>query len=299
MLTPPPLTRAAAAGLLAFYRDHGVEDVLDDAPHDRFAESAGPDERPRGDRPGDRPGDRSKERLNSPVPLPAQREPSRPSPPRPAVIAAAPPPAPSEAAQDARARTAGIHSLEELRAVMEAFEGCALKKTAQQLVFADGNPLARVMIVGEAPGQEEDRQGLPFVGRSGQLLDRMLKAIGLDRTSVYIANVVPWRPPGNRTPTVQEMAVCHPFIEKQIALVDPDILIAMGNPALQTLFRTRDGVTKIRGRWLNYQTGTRTISAMATFHPSYLLRTPAHKSYAWRDMKAVRARLAEMAAGQR
>lgn len=281
MQTSIPMTQAAAAELLAFYRDHGVEDVLDDAPHDRFAESAGPGE----------PAARQR------VTAQTSPAPTRPEPPvaRPAAMAVVPPPAPDEAALEARARAAQAKTLEELRAIMEAFDGCALKKTAQQLVFADGNPKAKVMIVGEAPGQEEDRQGLPFVGRSGQLLDRMLKAIGLDRSSVYIANVVPWRPPGNRTPTVQEMAVCHPFIEKQIALVNPDILIAMGNPALQTLFRTRDGVTKIRGRWLNYQMGDRTISAMATFHPSYLLRTPAHKSYAWRDMKAVRARLRDMA----
>ncbi|MGL4323113.1 MAG: uracil-DNA glycosylase [Beijerinckiaceae bacterium] len=273
---------------MAFYRDHGVEDALDEQPHDRFAESAGPGDfaaRSAGQGAG------SASRAE-----PAQRVPEG-SPPRGSVAARAPipaPVAPDAAASEAREQARRAQTLEELRAVMAAFDGCALKKTALQLVFADGNPQARIMIVGEGPGQDEDRQGVPFVGRSGQLLDRMLAAIGLDRTCVYIANVVPWRPPGNRTPTVQEMAICKPFIERQIELVNPDILIALGNPALQTLFRTRDGVTKIRGRWLNYQIGARTISAMATFHPSYLLRTPAHKVYAWRDMKAVRARLAAM-----
>src|SRR2546427_4109320 len=141
-----------------------------------------------------------------------------------AVIA---PPSPDAAVMAARDAARAAASLEELRTILARFEGCALRATATQLVFADGNPQARVMLVGEAPGREEDIQGLPFVGRSGQLLDRMLAAIGLDRSSVYIANVVPWRPPGNRTPTPQETAACRPFIERQIALADPDFLICL------------------------------------------------------------------------
>ncbi len=152
------------------------------------------------------------------------------------------------------ARTAP--TLEALRALLENFDGCALKSTATRLVFADGNPQARIMFVGEAPGREEDIEGLPFVGRSGKLLDRMIAAIGLDRSSAYIANVIPWRPPGNRTPTPQETQICLPFIQRQIELVNPDVLVTLGNPSTQTLLSTREGIMKTRGRWFDYDTGT-------------------------------------------
>jgi uracil-DNA glycosylase len=175
--------------------------------------------------------------------------------------------------------------------LLAEFEGCGLRVTAKSLVFADGNPQGRVMFVGEAPGGEEDRIGKPFVGRSGQLLDRMLAAIGLDRTAVYIANVVPWRPPGNRTPTPQEIAICKPFIERQIELADPDILVCLGGPSAQTLFNVKDGILKRRGRWFTYQTGRREIRALATLHPAYLLRQPLQKRLAWRDFRALKRAL--------
>jgi len=178
-----------------------------------------------------------------------------------------------------------------LRAALGAFDGCKLKQTATQLVFADGRPGARVMLVGEAPGREEDLQGLPFVGRSGQLLDRMLAAIGLDRNTVYIANVVPWRPPGNRTPTPQETATCRPFIERQIELCDPDFLICMGAPAAAELMGNRDGILKFRGRWQQFDTGSRKVRAMATLHPAYLLRQPLQKRLAWRDFLTLKLAL--------
>ena len=149
----------------------------------------------------------------------------------------------------AREAAKSAKTLDELRALLEKFEGCALRGTATQLVFADGNPHARIMFVGEAPGYEEDMTGRPFVGRSGKLLDLMMEAIGLDRTRAYIANVVPWRPPGNRTPTPQETAICLPFIRRQIELADPDILVCLGQPATQTLLGTREGITRTRGRW--------------------------------------------------
>lgn len=187
----------------------------------------------------------------------------------------------------AREAARGAASLDELKAILEGFEGCALKRTASRLVFSDGNPAAKVMFVGEAPGRDEDQQGLPFVGRSGKLLDLMLASIGLDRTSAYIANVIPWRPPGNRTPTPQETAVCLPFIARQIELADPDILVCLGGPSAQALLATTEGITKLRGRFMDYDTGTRTIRAIATFHPAYLLRTPLGKRFAWRDMLAV------------
>ena len=174
-----------------------------------------------------------------------------------------------------------------LRSLLEHFDGCALKSTATRLVFADGNPAARIMFVGEAPGREEDIEGLPFVGRSGKLLDRMIATIGLDRSKAYIANVIPWRPPGNRTPTPQETQICLPFIQRQIELVDPDILVTLGNPSTQTLLSTREGIMKTRGRWFDYDTGSRVIRAMATFHPAYLLRSPSYKRMAWHDLRAI------------
>ncbi|OYX70614.1 MAG: uracil-DNA glycosylase [Rhizobiales bacterium 32-66-11] len=189
-------------------------------------------------------------------------------------------------------------SLEDLRAIMEVFDGCPLKRTATRMVFADGNPDARIMFVGEAPGRDEDEQGLPFVGRSGRLLDLMLGAIGLDRTSAYIANVIPWRPPGNRTPTPQETAICLPFIRRQIQLADPDILVCLGGPSAQALLAVSEGITKMRGRLVDYDTGTRVIRALPTFHPAYLLRTPLGKRLVWRDLLAVEALLAQGASPQ-
>ena len=191
----------------------------------------------------------------------------------------------------AREAAATAETLEALRATLAGFEGCNLRLTATNLVFADGNPDARVMFVGEAPGFEEDIQGLPFVGRSGQLLDRMMAAIGLDRTSAYIANVIPWRPPGNRTPTPQETEICRPFIERQIALVDPDFLVLLGGASAKQILRAEQGISKLRGRWRDYETGRRTIRALATLHPAYLLRTPAQKRYAWRDFLMLKTAL--------
>ncbi len=202
------------------------------------------------------------------------------------------PASPDAAALAARDIVEKIASLEELRAALDKFEGCALRATATQLVFADGNPQARVMFVGEAPGRDEDIEGLPFVGRSGKLLDRMLAAIGLDRTQVYIANIIPWRPPGNRTPTPQESAICLPFVRKQIELVNPDVLVCLGGPSATTLLGMKDGITKTRGRWFSFNTGTREIRAMPTFHPAFLLRSPLQKRLAWRDFLAVKKALA-------
>ncbi len=181
-------------------------------------------------------------------------------------------------------------SLSELQAILERFDGCGLKATASRLVFADGNPQSRLMLIGEAPGYEEDKQGLPFVGRSGQLLDRMLGAIGLDRSQVYIANIVPWRPPGNRTPTPVETQICLPFIQRQIALADPDVLVTVGQPSTGALLGVQ-GITKNRGRWFAYHTGTREIRAMPMLHPAYLLRSPIGKRLAWRDLLAIKKAL--------
>ncbi len=183
--------------------------------------------------------------------------------------------------------------LPSLAAALERFDGCALKKTATQLVFSDGVPGSRVMLVGEGPGGDEDRIGRPFVGRAGQLLDRMLAAIGLDRRQVYIANVVPWRPPGNRTPTPEETQACLPFIRRQIELADPEILVCLGALSAQTLLGVKSGITRARGSWMTYQRNDgRPIRAIPMLHPAYLLRQPAQKRAAWTDMRALAAALA-------
>ncbi|MBN6824377.1 uracil-DNA glycosylase, partial [Methylobacterium organophilum] len=198
---------------------------------------------------------------------------------------------PDEAASDARARARQAKSLDELERILADFDACPLRFTAKNLVFADGNPEARVMFLGEAPGADEDRIGKPFMGRSGQLLDKMMKAVGLDRTSAYIGNIVPWRPPGNRNPTPQEVAVCRPFVERQIELVDPDIIVCLGAPATQTLTGTKDGILRTRGRLFPYKLPNREVKLLATLHPAFLLRQPVQKRLAWRDFRSLRALL--------
>ena len=176
-------------------------------------------------------------------------------------------------------------TLEELRAAVENFDGCALKLTAAHTVFGDGNPQARVMFIGEAPGADEDRIGKPFVGRSGQLLDKMTAAIGLNRDLYYICNILPWRPPGNRTPLDSEIAVCLPFLKRQIDLVDPDYIFILGGSAANSLLNMAETISKMRGHWYEYtKTNGKTARVMASFHPAYLLRTPGQKAKAWADL---------------
>jgi uracil-DNA glycosylase family 4 len=268
--------------LLAFYQEAGVDALLGEHPVDRLAEPQAP-------APSAILAERAASSRTSSIAQSAHGVPRHKQDLK--AVASTPPPSPEAAVMAAREAARAAASLEELRAILQRFEGCALRTTATQLVFADGNPRARVMFVGEAPGREEDLQGLPFVGRSGQLLDRMMAAIGIDRGSAYIANIIPWRPPGNRTPTPQESAICLPFIRRQIELVGPDVLVCLGNPSAQTLLNLKDGITKTRGRWFTYQTGTREIRAMATLHPAYLLRQPIHKRLAWRDFLAIKKAL--------
>ncbi len=192
-------------------------------------------------------------------------------------------------AHDAKTLAASCQSLKALNEALKTFDGCALKETAINLCFADGNPEAPIMLIGEAPGAQEDRQGKPFVGPSGQLLDRMLKTIGLDRTKVYITNVIFWRPPGNRTPTAAEIAICQPFLERQIELLRPKLLVFVGGIAARALLGVTQGVTKLRGRSFTYQTADgHEIPAIVMFHPAYLLRQPAQKRFAWRDLIEIR-----------
>ena len=282
-MTPISLTMTDAAALLRAYVEAGVDIALDDAPHDRFA--------PAVDTPGQISGAATAP-LGDAASTIARLTPTVERAARPVAAPRAEPMVSPEAAiASAREIAAGCATLEELKAALGAFDGCALKLTATQLVFADGNPAAKVMLVGEAPGRDEDIEGLPFVGRSGQLLNKILAAIGLDRRSVYIANVIPWRPPGNRTPTPQETAICRPFIARQIALCDPDFLVCLGGPSVQTLLEQKDGILRLRGRWFDYKSGQRSIPALAALHPAYLLRQPAQKNLAWRDFRSLKARL--------
>jgi uracil-DNA glycosylase len=268
-MTPDPAPTVQQ--LLTFYLEAGVDCALTEEPVNRLSDPEL--------MPAAREADASKPARSLPAAMPA---PAAGPAPRGEI---APPPEAAIASAREAARTAP--TLEALRALLENFDGCALKFTATRMVFADGNPKARVMFVGEAPGREEDIEGLPFVGRSGKLLDRMIAAIGLDRSSAYISNVIAWRPPGNRTPTPQETQICLPFIQRHIELVNPDVLVTLGNPSTQTLLSTREGIMKTRGRWFDYDTGTRVIKAIATFHPAYLLRSPSYKRMSWQDLRAI------------
>jgi uracil-DNA glycosylase family 4 len=263
---------AEAAAALRWWSEAGVEFALDETPHNHFADAAV----------------------------------SASFPPKPAILARAAeapvavPAHPADAGGErspaeiaARELAASAPDLATLRSYLDSFEGCGLRRTATQLVFADGTPGSRVMFVGEAPGGDEDRIGRPFVGRAGQLLDRMLNSIGLDRTKVYIANVVPWRPPGNRTPTPQETLACLPFIRRQIELASPEFLVCLGASSAQTLLGVREGITRVRGRWFTYHCDDgRALRTLAMLHPAYLLRQPAQKRQAWADLRALANELA-------
>ena len=195
-----------------------------------------------------------------------------------------------------RALAQTAQSLAELRQIMQSFEGCALKKTARNLVFGDGNPKAEVMLIGEAPGADEDQAGLPFVGRSGKLLDKMMATIGLDRTTFYISNIIPWRPPGNRPPTTSETAICLPFIDHHIALVNPKIIVLVGGTAAKSLLGSTDGITNLRGKFAPYHSlsASQDFETFAIYHPAYLLRSPGQKRRAWHDMIVLKHRLQEL-----
>lgn len=221
-----------------------------------------------------------------------------PAPRRPAAAAqpaapAAPTPQAAATGGDTAAVAAACADLAELRAAMAAFEGCTLKRGARSLVFADGDPAARVMVVGEAPGREEDMAGLPFVGRSGQLLDRMLAAIGLDRrasapeASFYVTNLLPWRPPANREPSSDEVAMMRPFLMRHIALKAPAVLVLLGAPAARAVLQVSAGITRLRGTW----TEAGGVPTLPLLHPAALLRDPSLKRVTWADLLALRARL--------
>ena len=260
------------AALLRWYIEAGVDETIGDAPIDRTqlqTKAAAP----------------KIERAAAPPPV-------IPVASAPAVAHVALPTGDATAAHLA----AGARTVEELRAAVEAFTGCALKQFASRTVFADGNPKARVMFVGEAPGADEDRQGLPFVGVSGKLLDRMLESIGLSRAeNAYITNVVFWRPPGNRAPNDEEISACLPFVVRHIELVGPAVLVCVGGLSAKTLLAKPQGITRMRGQWFDYETPglARPVPCMALFHPAYLLRSPQQKRLAWRDLLSIKQKLGE------
>ena len=268
----PPISPIDA---LRWHIEMGVDELIDDQPIDRYAAAAIP-------------------RAAVAVPSPsANSQPTRPA----ASASTGQPLAPSEGARDAIAIARDANSIEDLRERLETFEGCALKFTATNTVFADGDPASDIMFIGEAPGVDEDRQGLPFVGASGQLLNRMLSALGRERTSIYISNILFWRPPGNRSPTAAETAACLPFVQRHIELARPKVLVFLGGSSAKTMLDRTEGIMRLRGKWFDYMSeelGT-PIPAMPTFHPAFLLRQSAQKREAWRDFLAIQEKLEEIA----
>lgn len=293
--TPENPSHQALEALLLFYSDAGVDTMLEARPIDRFVESARVAAKPT-QRNGMRTGKGETPTPSAPSQATSGQTPSpRTNPPSRMADAPETGPrltVPDEAAfADARTLAAAANSIEELRAALEHFAGCNLRHSARKTVFADGNPQAQVMIIGEAPGRDEDMQGLPFVGRAGQLLDRMLAAIGLDRSNAYITNVIPWRPPGNRTPTAHEIELCRPFVERHIELAAPTQLLLLGNVSAKTLLNTERGILSIRGTFHEYRRGEFSRPAMPSLHPAYLLRAPAQKRHAWIDLQTFASRL--------
>lgn len=297
MRTEPPTIDHTAIALLEWYRAAGVDVVLEERPRDRFTETRAEIEA-RAERKAPAPG-----RANASAPLDISRSAAQPaakpsaSPTGDAAFPAARVAVPDDiAVADARERARSAATLAELQAALADFDGCNLRITAKSTVFGDGSEIADVMFVGEAPGREEDAAGVPFVGRSGQLLNRMLAAIGLEREAVRVTNTVPWRPPGNRPPTPAETLICLPFVQRHIELVRPKIVVCLGSPASKAILGSQEGILRIRGQWTTYSFGLEAdeaIDATAMLHPAYLLRQPAQKRLAWRDLLALKSRLAE------
>lgn len=279
--------------LLDWFQAMGVDAAVGETAHDWLARGE--------EAPGagfswpERDANRSEKAAAIPVPQPSQT--ARPAISRsttgadPVRPRAATPLGASEAETGARRIARAVTSLEGLEAALQTFDGCGLKSTATKLCFYRGAPQADVMFIGEAPGRDEDLAGKPFVGRAGQLLDKMLAAIGLSEADVHITNIVYWRPPGNRTPTPQEALSCRPFLERQIELVAPKMLVAVGGAAAKEVLGAAEGIMRLRGKWREVQIGEQKIPAIATLHPAYLLRTPAAKQLAWMDLLQIKSKL--------
>jgi DNA polymerase len=258
---------------LRWHLEMGLDEVVDELPVDRYATA----QQPHPATPATAPA------IQPPQDMP-QAEPRQ---------ASGQALAPAEGARDAIAVAAGAQTIDELRESLEGFEGCALKFTATNTVFADGDPSSDLMLIGEAPGVDEDRQGLPFVGASGQLLNRMLAALGRQRDTVYISNILFWRPPGNRSPTDAETAACLPFVQRHIELAKPKVLVFLGGSSAKTMLSRKEGIMRLRGKWFDYTSDglDAPIPAIPTFHPAFLLRQSAQKREAWRDFLSIQEKL--------
>ena len=279
--------------ILKWYLDAGVDEAVGEEPINRY-DLAVKAEAERARQAEDLLKASREERADAPAPS-RERAPDKPAQLGPAPVR------PSGEVSDDQVKSAvelasQAKTVDDLRAALEGFEGCPLKKTAMNLVFGDGNPEAKIVFIGEAPGADEDRQGVPFVGASGQLLDKMLASIDLDRSKVFISNTVYWRPPGNRTPHSGEIAVCLPFVERLIELIDPAVLITVGGPATHSLLAQQGSVSKLVGRWFTFETPrmSHPIAATAIYHPAYLLRSPAMKRQAWLNLLDIRRKLDEL-----
>lgn len=280
----------AALALLRFYIDAGVDAAIEDMPISRFGLA--------GMRLEPSPAKIPSPAKALPVTKSLEATAAKAGPPRTAVTSGVILGANDRAlAESARMAAASAQSLNELKEILQRFDGIeSLRGRATNMVFADGNPAANVMLVGEAPGADEDRLGKPFVGVSGQLLDRMLGSIGLDRTSFYITNICFWRPPGNRKPTEAELVAQAPFVQRHIELVRPKVLVLVGASSAHALLGTNDGITRLRGRWFDYKSAglDTAIPTLPIFHPAFLLRQPAQKRETWADLLQLKARLHEL-----
>jgi uracil-DNA glycosylase family 4 len=265
-------TNADHLAALSWLVDAGADEAVLDEPVNRFAAPKPMREAPRAELP-----------QRTPTQVREQLRPRAPTPPSPV--------ASDDAIGTAMELAARAQTLAELKAALESYDGCALKAQATNTVFADGTPDHGIMLIGEAPGHDEDRQGLPFVGRAGKLLDKMLAAIHLDRTKVYIVNVLPWRPPDNRNPEPTEVAKCIPFLRRHIELAQPKMLILLGAVSARHVLGQTDGIMRLRGKWLEYHVAGHMVPVMPTLHPAYLLRRPIDKRLSWRDLQAIAARV--------
>jgi DNA polymerase len=291
--------------ILAWYLDAGVDEAIGETPLDRFA-LAGQAQASRAAQAEALLKAAEAERAAQPFKAPdargrdmgreVGRESAVSASSALAQVRAAEGKVSDEQVKAAVALAAAAQSVDELEAALQAFDGCPLKKSAMNLVFGSGNHAAKVVLIGDVPGADEDRQGAPFVGPGGQLLDKMLASIGLDRAQVYVANTVWWRPPGNRTPLAGEIAVCLPFVERLIELIDPTVLVTLGGPATHALLAQHGNVAKLAGRWFTFESArmSHPIAATALHHPDNLIKTPAHKRQTWQNLLAIRQKLDEM-----
>jgi uracil-DNA glycosylase family 4 len=293
MISTDQMSPAELAALLHFHADAGVEWLLEDDPVDRFAEFAASRAARSMQRTNDTPALKesrvdAQPRAARESGQPAARREERPAPVSVSATAAIPH---EQAVSEARFAADSARSLAELKTAMEAFSGCSLRNSARNTVFADGNPAGGIMVIGSMPNADDDRDGLPFSGKQGQMLERMLGAIGIDRTTALLTNVIAWRPPGNRVPSPRESEICRPFLERQIVLADPKHLLVLGNFAARVLFDSTDTIHHLRGEWRELTIAGTTVQALATLHPQDLMTAPASKRLAWQDLLAFKSRL--------